>query len=249
MIVNIKTTKGDIAIKLYDETPRHKANFIELVNRHEYDGTLFHRVIKDFMIQAGDPRSKSASKGEVLGSGDLGYTIPAEFVYPKFYHKKGALAAARCADEVNPQRESSGCQFYIVTGKRYSERELRKLEKQLNEARVAEVFNREARNNYELIKKLRLNRDKAGLEELQDRLYAQALDEVMSHGQFRFTEEQLNDYQTIGGTPFLDGQYTVFGEVVKGMDIVDEIQAVATDRNDRPREDVRIIEMVVNDED
>lgn len=243
MIVNIKTSKGDIKVRLYDETPVHRDNFLRLVGEGTYRDTLFHRVIKDFMVQGGDPESKSAPAGKPLGSGDVGYTLEAEIAAPVLYHKRGALAAARTGDEVNPERRSSGCQFYIVTGKKYSERELKKLESQINDGRVAEVFNREARKHYDLIKQLRMRRDRAGLEELERQLTQRAIDEVRAGGLFAFTEEQRRDYVTVGGAPFLDGQYTVFGEVVEGMDVVDAIEGVATDKRDRPLEDVRIIDV------
>ena len=126
--VLIKTSVGDITIKLYNETPLHRDNFIKLVQEHYYDSILFHRVIRDFMVQAGDPDSKTAEKYVQLGAGDPGYKIPAEFVYPKYFHKRGALCAARQADQANPERQSSGSQFYIVTGKRYSKYDLQSLE-------------------------------------------------------------------------------------------------------------------------
>ena len=140
-LVKIETTAGDIKVKLYNETPKHRDNFIKLVKDGMYEGTLFHRVIKDFMIQAGDPDSKNAPKGKMLGAGDVGYTIPAEFVYPKFFHKKGALSAARQGDNVNPKKESSGCQFYIVTGKVYNDSTLLSMESQMNENKINVIFN------------------------------------------------------------------------------------------------------------
>ena len=134
--LKIETTAGDIIVKLYNETPQHRDNFIKLAEEGTYEGTLFHRVIKDFMIQAGDPESKNAPKGKMLGAGDVGYTIPAEFVYPKYFHKKGALSAARQGDNVNPKKESSGCQFYIVTGKVYNDTTLLGMENQMNQNRM-----------------------------------------------------------------------------------------------------------------
>ena len=140
-LVKIETTLGDIEVKLYNETPKHRDNFIKLVKDGVYEGTLFHRVIKDFMIQAGDPDSKNAPKGKMLGTGDVGYTVPAEFVYPKYFHKKGALSAARQGDNVNPKKESSGCQFYIVTGKVYNDSTLLGMESQMNENKINVIFN------------------------------------------------------------------------------------------------------------
>ena len=153
-LVCLETTMGNITVKLYDETPKHKENFIKLVKEGAYDSTLFHRVIKNFMIQAGDPLSKNATDTTVLGSGDVGYTIPAEF-NKNFFHKKGALAAARQGDEVNPEKESSGCQFYIVTGRKFSEAQMINMENQLNDARLEEVFNNLARKHMKEIYKMR----------------------------------------------------------------------------------------------
>ena len=214
---------GDIKVKLYNETPKHRDNFIKLAKDGTYNGTLFHRVIKDFMVQAGDPESKNAPKGKMLGSGDVGYTVPAEFVYPKYFHKKGALSAARQGDNVNPKKESSGCQFYIVT----------------------EAFNALAQKHMKEIYKMRKANDQDGLYALQDTLFIQAEAEAAKQPDFHFTPEQIKAYTTVGGTPHLDGEYTVFGEVVEGMDIVDKIQQVKTDRSDRPEEDVKIINVSV----
>jgi peptidyl-prolyl cis-trans isomerase B (cyclophilin B) len=191
-MVIISTSYGDMKIKLYNETPQHRDNFIKLANDGYFDGLLFHRVIKGFMIQGGDPNSKNAAPGQPLGSGGPGYTVPAE-ILPQLFHKKGVLSAARTGDQMNPQRRSSGSQFYVVQGKVYTEEEL------------------------------------AGLE---------------SRG-FVFSDVQRQAYKTIGGTPFLDAQYTVFGEVVEGLEVVDKIAAVATAPGDRPLEDVKFSVRVV----
>lgn len=182
----ITTNLGKITLELYNETPRHRDNFIKLVKQGFYNKTLFHRVIKDFMIQGGDPDSKNADKNTMLGKGGPGYTIPAEFS-SKYFHKKGALAAARQGDEVNPEKASSGSQFYIVHGKKYSHNELENMSIQ------------------------------SGIS---------------------FSSEQIKMYETIGGTPFLDGNYTVFGEVVDGLDVVDKIAEVKTSPGNRPNEDI-----------
>lgn len=198
--VLIETSLGNIRVVLYDETPLHRDNFIKLVNNGFYNGLLFHRTIKNFMIQGGAPDSKDAPKGKLLGNGELGYTIPAEFNVPLYYHKRGALAMAREGDDTNPERRSSASQFYIVWGKTYSSRAL--------------------------------NNIQAGLDAKTD-------------GQVKITADMADEYETVGGTPFLDGMYTVFGEVIEGLDIVKKIQDVATDKNDRPLEDVKIIRATV----
>ena len=244
-LVKIETSAGDIKVKLYNETPKHRDNFIKLVKEGTYEGTLFHRVIKDFMIQAGDPESKNAPKGKMLGAGDVGYTVPAEFVYPKFFHKKGALSAARQGDAVNPKKESSGCQFYSVTGKVYNDSTLLQMERQMNENKVSVFFNELAKKHMKEIYKMRKANDEDGLYDLQEKLIAQAQELAAKEPEFRFTPEQVEAYTTVGGTPHLDGEYTVFGEVVEGMDVVDKIQQVKTDRSDRPEEDVKIIKATI----
>ena len=244
-VLKIETSMGDIKVKLYNETPKHRDNFIKLAKDGTYNGTLFHRVIKDFMVQAGDPESKNAPKGKMLGSGDVGYTVPAEFVYPKYFHKKGALSAARQGDEVNPKKESSGCQFYIVTGKVFNDSTLLNMEQQKNQNKVTEAFNALAQKHMKEIYKMRKANDQDGLYALQDTLFIQAEAEAAKQPDFHFTPEQIKAYTTVGGTPHLDGEYTVFGEVVEGMDIVDKIQQVKTDRSDRPVEDVKIINVSV----
>lgn len=186
--VMIETSYGNMTVKLYNETPLHRDNFIKLVQEGFYDGLLFHRVINNFMIQGGDPNSRNAQPGVPLGAGNLNYRVPAEF-RSDLCHKKGALAAARQGDNVNPQKESSSCQFYLVQGQVW---------------------------------------DDAKLQMMQQRMGK------------KFTEEQVEIYKTVGGTPFLDGDYTVFGEVVEGLDVIDKIAAVPTGAMDRPVEDVKM---------
>ena len=219
--IKISTSLGDIFVRLYDETPKHRDNFIKLAKEGYFDGTLFHRVIKDFMIQGGDPDSKGAPAGKNLGTGGPDYTIPAEFVYPQLFHKRGALSAARLGDEVNPERESSGSQFYIVWGKTYKKSELQQMERQMEMQQEQTIFNQLARENRDKILELRRNRDRAGLQELQDELVAETKAISMEKGKPTFTDEQREAYTTIGGTPFLDNQYTVFGEVTEGLDVVE----------------------------
>ena len=244
VLVDIQTTAGDIQVRLFGDTPRHRDNFVKLVNEGYYNGVLFHRVINEFMIQTGDPDSKTAAPGQHLGTGGPGYTIDAEIVYPRHFHRKGALAAARQADQVNPERRSSGSQFYIVTGKAYNESQLKQMEGQMKMAQQQGIFNRLASENRAKIMELRRNNDQAGIQKLQEELVALTEKEA-AENPATLTPEQRKIYGTIGGTPHLDGQYTVFGEVTKGLDVVDKIQAVPTGAADRPLEDVKILKMTI----
>ena len=234
MKVKIETTLGDIIVRLYDETPIHRDNFVKLVKEGYYDGTLFHRVIKDFMIQGGDPDSKGAPAGKMLGVGGPDYTLEAE-IKDNLYHKRGALAAARQGDEVNPERRSSGSQFYIVWGQVYKENQLNQLGKQIRMQKVQDAFNALAKARREEIMQMRRERNRAGLQELQDQLIAEAENKVGKQG---LTDEQMQLYSSVGGTPHLDGQYTVFGEVEEGLNVVEQIQNTATGRADRPTNDI-----------
>lgn len=198
--VLLETTKGNIRIALYDETPQHRDNFIKLVEDGFYDGLLFHRVIYNFMIQAGDSASRHARPGQLLGDSPEGYKVQAEINYPTLFHKRGAVAAAREADNVNPERMSSASQFYIVYGRRFND---------------------------------------AMLDDVQVHLDRQ------TNGEIKLTPEVREAYKAVGGSPHLDGQYTVFGEVVEGLDVVKDIEWVDTDDNARPKEDIRIIRAVV----
>ena len=236
MKVQIKTMLGDIVVRLYDETPIHRDNFMKLVKDGYYDGTLFHRVIKDFMIQGGDPDSKGAPAGKMLGVGGPDYTLEAE-IKDSLFHKRGALAAARLGDEVNPERRSSGSQFYIVWGQVYNEGQLRQFSKQLRMQKVQAAFKDLASSHRDEIMQMRRDRNRAGLQELQEKLVAEAESKVGKSG---MTDEQLKIYSTIGGTPHLDGQYTVFGEVEEGLDVVEMIQNSATGRGDRPVDDIEM---------
>lgn len=198
-LVVMETTMGNIELKLYNETPLHRDNFISLVKENAYDSLLFHRVIQDFMIQGGDPDSKNAAPGAMLGEGDRPYTVPAEFRLDKgIFHRRGVLAAARESDDVNPEQRSSAMQFYIVWGR---------------------VF------------------DDQSLDKVQERL------DRNTDGRVKLTPAMREVYKTVGGTPHLDGQYTVFGEVTRGLEVVDAIQRVPTDENDRPLEDVCILKV------
>lgn len=196
-IVRIETTMGNIRVALLDEAPNHRDNFLKLAESGHYNGTLFHRVINKFMIQGGDPDSKTAVSGQLLGDGDVDYTLAPEYLLPYYYHLRGALAAARESDDVNPEQLSSGSQFYIVTGKQFGPASLKKVRQQLEEK---------------------------GIE---------------------MTAQMFEDYQQYGGAPHLDGSYTVFGQVIEGMNVVEQIQTVNTDKNDRPIENITVLRMVV----
>lgn len=200
MKVRMHTTAGIIEMCLYNETPGHRDNFLKLVEEQRFDSLLFHRVIKDFMIQGGDPTSKNAPTGALLGDGDLGYTIEAEFMPEKHFHRRGVLAAEREGDMVNPTKASSASQFYIVWGKVYTKDELQ------------------------------------AYKEYYKRRFGKEL---------QLTPEQETAYTTVGGSPHLDGEYTVFGEVVNGLEVVENIQNVKCDENDRPIEDVRILKVEI----
>ncbi len=239
--VLMHTSMGDIQLKLYNETPKHRDNFIQLVKDGTYNGLLFHRVIKDFMIQGGDVTSKDAPMNKSLGAGDLGYTVPAEFNYPKYFHKKGALCAARTGDEVNPERASSASQFYIVTGKKYSEAELNQMEKQLENRLKQSIFARLQTENKPKIMEYYRSGNKEELAILRDTLIGKTeLEAEKRKDETKLPKELREIYKTEGGVPFLDNQYIVYGEVVKGIEVVEAIQNVKTNKQDRPTENVVI---------
>lgn len=239
-LVKIECEYGTMVVRLYDDTPQHRDNFLKLVKEGFYNDLLFHRVIKDFMVQGGDPDSKGAPAGKQLGAGDVGYTVPAEFVYPTHYHKKGALAAARQGDQVNPEKRSSGCQFYIVQGKKYNENELNQMERALGQKAMQARFDQLVQENKDSIKAMRINRDQAGLQALQDKLVKTVETEFKDKQSVKMPEQMRKDYMEIGGTPFLDNEYTVFGEVVEGLDVIDKIAAVETNPGDRPKTDIKM---------
>lgn len=241
--VKLETTLGDIVVELYNETPQHRDNFIKLVKEGYYNGVLFHRVIKDFMIQTGDGNSKNAGPETTLGDGDPGYTIEAEFVYPKYFHKRGALAAARTPDQMNPERRSSGSQFYIVTGKIFSSEVLKQMIQNKAKRVKEETVVRLVTENSAKIKQMQEKQDNAGMMALQNEIIQQA--QAKADSLTKLTDEQMDAYTSIGGTPHLDGEYTVFGEVVSGMDVVDKIQNTTTGRNDRPTVDIKIVKATI----
>lgn len=240
--VKISTSLGDIIVRLYDETPLHRDNFLKLAQDGYYNGTIFHRVIKDFMIQGGDPNSKDPQPGAQYGTGGPDYTIEAE-IKPGLIHKRGALAAARQGDEVNPERRSSGSQFYIVWGKTYNQGQIGQLAKQMDMQAQQAIFNRLVAEHRNQIMQLRRDRDREGLMELQNELESQTYALFKQQGSKGLTDAQKEAYTTVGGTPHLDGQYTVFGEVEEGLDIVEKIQATSTLPGDRPKEDIIVTQV------
>lgn len=241
----ISTPYGNMKLKLYEETPLHKANFLKLVKSGFYDSLLFHRVINSFMIQGGDPDSKRANDTVLLGNGDIGYWVPAEF-NSSIFHKKGVIAAAREGDDVNPKKESSGCQFYIVQGKKYDSLTLKKTEIRVNRDVVIKT-------NY----LVGFGGKSKKLKDYYIRLYTQGKNDSLNWAvkqlsdsvsireyynvkRYVFSEKQKKTYESIGGTPHLDNNYTAFGEVIEGLDVIDKIAAVKTDKNDRPKENIRM---------
>ncbi|MEC7753004.1 MULTISPECIES: peptidylprolyl isomerase [Roseivirga] len=243
-LVTIKTNFGEMKAVLYDKTPKHKENFIKLAQEKFYDSLLFHRVIQGFMIQCGDPESKNAAPDQNLGSGGPGYTIPAEFV-PQFFHKKGALSAARQPDFVNPEKASSGSQFFVVQGQVLDDASLGQFSgPNLQAIGSAAQYLRSALPDHDLNREYQQAYEQGGDAELKKKLLAtiDQLEEATGRKLNRpeMSEEQKRAYKTIGGTPFLDGDYTVFGEVISGLDIIDSIAGVQTKPGDRPVEDVRM---------
>ncbi len=243
--VQVETTAGNFTVLLYGDTPRHRDNFVKLVKEGYYDGTLFHRVINEFMIQAGDPDSRNAAPGQPLGSGGPDYKIDAEIVFPKHYHKRGALAAARQGDQVNPTRKSSGSQFYVVTGRKCTQADLAGMEQQMQHTRMQSIFNELAMQHRDSIIAMQQRGDRAGLQALQQQLIDETEAKAAAMPKEQLSEEMKQDYTTIGGAPHLDGQYTVFGEVIDGMDTIDKIEKAETDGRDRPKEDIRILSMKI----
>lgn len=236
--VLVKTPYGNMKIKLYDDTPQHKANFLKLVNEGFYDSLLFHRVIEGFMIQGGDPESKGAEKGKRLGSGGPGYKIPAEINFPIRFHKKGALAAARQGDQANPEKESSGSQFYIVQGQTFTVGQLDTMEMQMSQRALQARMYEKITPYQDTLMAMRQSGNREGFEALISQIEEEAKAEIGDSAKFEFPEEIREAYTTVGGTPMLDDNYTVFGEVEEGLNVIDSIAAVATDQMDRPAEDI-----------
>jgi peptidyl-prolyl cis-trans isomerase B (cyclophilin B) len=243
-LVLISTTYGEMIVRLFNETPLHRDNFVNLVEKKYYDSLLFHRVIKDFMVQGGDPDSKTADFNKILGDGDVGYVVPAEFK-KELFHKKGMICAAREGDDINPTKASSGCQFYIVQGKKFTDESLKTVEYRINRPILHQLTkeyletsgNEAIKAQYERYQKEGMKDSLTALKKKID-IIIMPIYEAKEH--YTFTEEQKQVYKTIGGTPHLDGSYTVYGEVILGLDVVDRIAEKETGKNDRPLENVRM---------
>jgi cyclophilin family peptidyl-prolyl cis-trans isomerase len=235
-LYTIETEYGDMIFKLYDATPLHKANFIKLIELDYFDDILFHRVINGFMIQGGDPDSRNAQPGVMLGEGGPEYTIPAEFV-DTIFHKKGVLAAAREGDNVNPEMRSSASQFYIVQGTVLTDEDVKKVEDRINASRLTKLVDKyidEAKN------KVYNTGGTIDYQVILPEARKKAEEEFKQGGYYKIPGNKLKVYQTIGGTPHLDNAYTIFGEIVEGLDVIDKIAAVETDKNDRPVKDIKM---------
>ena len=239
--VMIETNFGTIKIRLYNETPLHRDNFIKLVKQHYYDSLLFHRVIQNFMIQGGDPDSKYAALDKTLGDGDLPYTIPAEF-NSKYFHKKGVLAAGRNGDLENQTQASSATQFYIVQGKIFNDSTLTKQAKRITKNKLFNkiINQKENKNLVEQYKIFVQKKQEDSIKVIVDIINKKVQTELINTKPHTFTEDQIKTYKTIGGTPHLDETYTIFGEVYEGLEVIDKIAAQKTNAEDRPIENIRM---------
>jgi cyclophilin family peptidyl-prolyl cis-trans isomerase len=237
-MVLIKTKYGEMKVVLYNETPLHRDNFLKLTKEGIFDSLLFHRVIKGFMVQGGDPQSKRATKDQMLGDGDLNYTVPAEIV-PGIIHKKGVIAAARNGDEDNPERRSSATQFYLAQGKVYKYDDIPSIEQNLNSRASESLFLKMKSEKIDTLMLFQMARNKDGYDKLLEKLKQKAISQY-DKNPIKLTKQQIETYTTLGGIPHLDGAYTVFGEVLEGMAVIDSIAAQPTGPNDRPIENIRI---------
>lgn len=242
-VIRMETSCGDIRFRLYEDTPLHRDNMIKMVKEGFYDGILFHRVIQGFMIQTGDNLSKGAGPGIRLGHGGAEHKVKAE-ILPHYFHKKGVIAAAREGNQTNPERNSSGSHFYIAQGRVYTEEQLDQVVENINKGRFAAFYNTLKEERKEEILGYQEAKDEKNLERINQELIAGA-NELMKQNKLVLTEEQKKAYTSEGGIPHLDGEYTVFGEVIEGLEVVEKIAARGTDMYDRPQQDVVIKKMVV----
>ncbi|SBV95423.1 Peptidyl-prolyl cis-trans isomerase [uncultured Dysgonomonas sp.] len=235
-VVLLQTSYGNIKIKLYNETPIHRDNFLRLAKEGFYKDLTFHRVIKDFMIQGGDPKTRNIADGDSIPEDKtMGDTIPSEIKFPLHYHKRGALGAARWGDAENPTKASDASQFYIVTGELTFDNKLNELEKTRFERLKQSIYNRLQSANMDTIKALYKTGDRSAITELKNKMLSEAEEQANTQKpEITYSEEQREYYKTRGGAPHLDNEYTVFGEVMEGMDVVDKIQNVKTNEKDKP---------------
>jgi peptidylprolyl isomerase len=243
--VLIKTRFGDMKVVLYNETPLHRDNFMKLTKEGVFDSLIFHRVIKGFMVQGGDPNSKRATKDQLLGDGDLNYTVPAEIV-PGIIHKKGVIAAARNGDEENPERRSSATQFYLAQGKVYKMDEISSVEVKLNQRAAEALFLKMKAEKIDTLMLFQMAKNQAGYDKLLEKLKQKAIIQFEKNP-VKLTKQQIETYTTLGGIPHLDGAYTVFGEVFEGISVIDSIAAQPTGAADRPLENIRMTIQVVKE--
>ena len=241
--VKISTSYGDMIFMLYDETPKHRDNFKKLIHEKYYDDLLFHRIIREFMVQGGDPQSRTADSLQTLGNGGPNYTIPAE-INKDIIHSKGALCAARTGDDINPNKESSGSQFYIVQGKKVSKKELEEIMNAKNYQRKQQVFNNMVMKDTVMANRLALIQQTQGKDAVQKYIMQQlgpTIDDEYKKKEYIYDGNQVNTYMEIGGTPFLDQDYTIFGQLVSGFEVLDKIAIVYTNpQTNRPFKDIKM---------
>ncbi|MDR1679959.1 MAG: peptidylprolyl isomerase [Prevotellaceae bacterium] len=241
-IFEIQTSEGIIKVKLYKETPKHRDNFVKLANSGYYNEQLLYKVVSDFLIETGDLNSRKADHNRLLGGNGIDYTIAAEIEYPKYFHKRGVLSAARLPDTENPEKNSNGSLFYIILGKNFTPAELDSIEKERYDRQVNIIWQRLiALNRSKIAQITSIDDNRVLLETLQDSLAAVAEKEVEKEGVFFFSKEQREAYTSIGGVPFMDEDYTVFGEIIAGMEVLEKISHSKVDFNSRPKKDIRII--------
>jgi len=248
LVVLLQTTLGEVRIRLFNDTPLHRDRFLSNVRQGLYDGVLFHRVIRNFMIQGGNPNTRPGFEAQWAAEEadtTLGDTISAEIRYPKYFHRQGMVAAARMGDDVNPTKASSATEFYIVTGRFQSEQQMLDYDQRRQEQRVAQIFEQKRQANAQRLEQMQRDRDRLGLNRLLEKLMEEAQEEADASAQPYYGQEQLRAYRSVGGAPWLDGDYTIFGEVIDGMKVVRAIEKVKTNDQDRPLDDIRIVRATV----
>ena len=242
--VMLETTAGNIRIKLYNDTPIHRDNFIQNVKDGKYDGVTWHRIIRNFMIQTGEQPVQFDANGDTIAT-DPSEWITAEIHFPKHYHKRGVVAAAREGDDVNPDKKSDHYQFYIVTGRSFNDDQLRELNAARTQQAVELLYAQRVQENSAKLEAMRKARDTKGVSNLLEKLHDEATYDVSENPPTPFNEQQTRDYRTYGGAPWLDGEYTVFGEVVEGMKVVQTIEKTKVDDNNRPKTEMKVLKAYI----